>query len=197
MAVNCLIYTVRSPAHPAVCACVCVWVLIEHTQTWRLFLRPQPPHFLSLFYPSILPGSSCLFKSSAGGTVTEHISLWNKKSQFLWVYSQAQSPCSDSSTAKQQQKSESTAMAARIPFIEMLAHRRPMSHFAIYRPCRKGAKASLRKREYLTSSLSAFFFFSPSDGILACVGYFLTHLLFIHHLLDFFSSCHPSPLPDF
>lgn len=36
-------------------------------------------------YPSVLPSSSCLFKSRAGGRVPEGISLSNMKSALLWV----------------------------------------------------------------------------------------------------------------
>lgn len=61
-----------------------VWVLIQHIDLC-LFLRLQSLLSLSLFYPSILPSSSCLFKSRAGGRVPEGISLSNMKSTLLWV----------------------------------------------------------------------------------------------------------------
>lgn len=83
-----------------ICEC---WYSI---QTLCLFFRLQSLLSLTLFYPSILPSSSCLFKSRAGGRVPEGISLRNMKSFLLWVYSRALSPCSDSFTAKQQQLPE-------------------------------------------------------------------------------------------
>lgn len=102
----------HSALHSATC------LSADTAYTLCLFLWLHSLSSLSRFYPSILPSSSCLFKSRAGGTVPEGISLWNMKSTLLWVYSRSPSPHSDSSTAKQQQQqrrqqSECTAVASR------------------------------------------------------------------------------------
>lgn len=76
-----------------------------------LSLKLLSPFSLSLFYPSILPSSSCLFKSRAGGKVPEGISLCN-----ISFGCKTPSPRSDSSTVTLQQKSEFTAVAERIIF---------------------------------------------------------------------------------